>query len=136
MVGYNSLNEILKHERPALKKSTSPVRFGGEYYSPTNTSASGYSLLLPSMSPLQWNRNAPKRTYILARMDSVTNGFISLEALSTFIESQKALLERTQADIKRLKQIRDDVALLPEESCDFGSFENEVCSRMLSILRS
>lgn len=36
-------------------------------------------------------------------------GCCSLEALSAFIESQRALLSRTQTDIGRLRELRGDI---------------------------
>ncbi|KAI0791582.1 hypothetical protein BC629DRAFT_1510643 [Irpex lacteus] len=56
----------------------------------------------------------------------------TLEALSTFINSQKALLERTQTDIARLKQLRNDIASTSAESCDFESFKDEFASHKIS----
>ncbi|KAI0083793.1 hypothetical protein BDY19DRAFT_1097277 [Irpex rosettiformis] len=56
----------------------------------------------------------------------------TLEALSTFIDSQKALLERTQADIARLKQLRNSIASTPVELCDYESFKDEFASHRMS----
>lgn len=38
----------------------------------------------------------------------------SLEALEAFIQSQKALLSRTQSDIERLRQIREQAVSEPQ----------------------
>ncbi|KAI0701853.1 hypothetical protein BC835DRAFT_1411335 [Cytidiella melzeri] len=56
----------------------------------------------------------------------------TLEALSTFINSQKALLQRAQTDIARLKQLRHEIASRPAESCDYQSFKNQFASHKLS----
>lgn len=42
----------------------------------------------------------------------------SLDALENFIRSQKALLERTHADIARLADLRKDVEANPPRSLD------------------
>ncbi|KAI0372427.1 hypothetical protein BV20DRAFT_964012 [Pilatotrama ljubarskyi] len=42
----------------------------------------------------------------------------TLEALEKFIQSQKALLERTNADIERLKELRRDVETHPPQSIE------------------
>lgn len=49
-----------------------------------------------------------------------------LEALSTFIKSQKALLARTQSDIERLNTLRNEVASTPAETCTLDGFSNQV----------
>jgi len=40
--------------------------------------------------------------------------FYSFHALDTYIQSQKALLARTQSDLDRLRRIRDQAATHPE----------------------
>ncbi|KAI0672381.1 hypothetical protein C8Q78DRAFT_745687 [Trametes maxima] len=42
----------------------------------------------------------------------------TLEALEKFIQSQKALLERTHADIERLQELRKEVSEVPPQSLD------------------
>ena len=48
----------------------------------------------------------------------LTRRYLSLEALEKFIQSQKALLERTHADIERLKELRKDVEQNPPTTLD------------------
>ena len=48
----------------------------------------------------------------------LTRRYLSLEALENFIQSQKALLERTHADIERLKELRKDVEQNPPTTLD------------------
>ena len=50
----------------------------------------------------------------------------SLGALSTFIESQKTLLTRTQADIARLRDLRNDIADTPHDMCSIDVFSDKV----------
>lgn len=50
----------------------------------------------------------------------------SLEALSAFIESQKALLARTHTDIAKLKSLRNDVADTPDALCCLSTFGDKV----------
>lgn len=45
----------------------------------------------------------------------------SLEALSAFIQSQKALLDRTQHDITRLQELRQNVVSNPDDTLDIFS---------------
>lgn len=49
-----------------------------------------------------------------------------LEALSTFIDSQRALLAQTQSDIERLTILRRDVTSTSPESCSFDYFSGQV----------
>lgn len=48
----------------------------------------------------------------------------SFHALDTYIQSQKALLARTQSDLDRLRRIRDQAATHPQTS--FHSFDEKV----------
>ena len=57
---------------------------------------------------------------------SMLTQWTSLEALSTFIESQKTLLTRTQADIGRLNTLRNEIADEPEDTCSIVMFGNKV----------
>jgi hypothetical protein len=50
--------------------------------------------------------------------------FYSFHALDTYIQSQKALLARTQSDLDRLRRIRDQAATHPESI--FHSFDEKV----------
>ncbi|EKM57119.1 uncharacterized protein PHACADRAFT_208262 [Phanerochaete carnosa HHB-10118-sp] len=50
----------------------------------------------------------------------------TLDALSTFIKSQKALLARTQSDIERLTHLRQDIASTPAESRSFSIFSEQL----------
>jgi hypothetical protein len=50
--------------------------------------------------------------------------FYSFHALDTYIQSQKALLARTQSDLDRLRRIRDQAATHPEAF--FHSFDEKV----------
>lgn len=52
--------------------------------------------------------------------------FYSFHALDTYIQSQKALLARTQSDLDRLRRIRDQAATHPETF--FHSFDEKVFS--------
>ncbi|KAI0772740.1 hypothetical protein BD413DRAFT_612239 [Trametes elegans] len=59
---------------------------------------------------------APLAVYVNPTMDHKRAK--TLEALEKFIQSQKALLERTHADIERLKELRKDVQVNPPQSLD------------------
>lgn len=59
----------------------------------------------------------------------------SMEALSTFIESQKALVARTQADIAKLKSLRDDIAAMPDDLSSLATFEDKVCTAWVVNVR-
>jgi hypothetical protein len=50
--------------------------------------------------------------------------FYSFHALDTYIQSQKALLARTQSDLDRLRRIRDQAVTHPETI--FHSFDEKV----------
>lgn len=56
----------------------------------------------------------------------LTDRAASLEALSAFIESQKALLARTHADIAKLKSLRNDVSDTPDDLCCISTFGDKV----------
>ncbi|OBZ77117.1 ZZ-type zinc finger-containing protein 3 [Grifola frondosa] len=56
----------------------------------------------------------------------------TLEALQTFIQSQKALLERTQSDIERLKELRREVENHPEDALERLSDKLNASSLKLS----
>ncbi|KAI0342496.1 hypothetical protein BDW22DRAFT_1357867 [Trametopsis cervina] len=55
----------------------------------------------------------------------------TLDALSSFIHSQKALLERARTDITRLTQLRNDIATTPAESCDYETFKDQLAIHRL-----
>lgn len=70
------------------------------------------------MQPLQ-------NTYVLSRFYSPHPLlFPSFHALDTYIQSQKALLARTQSDLDRLRRIRDQAATHPEPF--FNSLDEKV----------
>ena len=85
------------------------------------------------MSPSRWTINAPERTYT-----SILSVWLplrannSLEALEQFIQSQKAALERTYADIDRLKELREEV--VDEPSITFEALQDRVCPSFLLYL--
>ena len=55
-------------------------------------------------------------TYVLTVFFDIPLEFtvIRLEAISTFIQSQRALLSQTHSDIERLKQLRREVTVDPQ----------------------
>jgi hypothetical protein len=63
-----------------------------------------------------------QNTYVLSpSRSSHPSPFYSFQALDTYIQSQKALLARTQSDLDRLRRIRDQAVAHPEPffpSCD------------------
>ena len=65
-----------------------------------------------------------QNTYVLApSRSSHPSPFCSFQALDTYIQSQKALLARTQSDLDRLRRIRDQAVAHPEPF--FHSFNDE-----------
>ncbi|GJE93458.1 hypothetical protein PsYK624_096170 [Phanerochaete sordida] len=56
----------------------------------------------------------------------------TLEALSTFIKSQKALLARTQSDIERLSTLRHDISSTSAEFCTVEIFGEQLETLRLS----
>ena len=67
-------------------------------------------------SRLQWKLNAPKRQSNLPASYPISTNLdtYSLEALEAFIQTQRTLLERTQTDITRLRELRNDVITQPD----------------------
>ena len=66
-------------------------------------------------------------------MRYLVHGIASLEALSAFIESQKALLARTHSDIAKLSSLRKDVADTPDDVCCLTTFGDKVCFPQIEI---
>ena len=69
------------------------------------------------MNPrLQWKLNAPKRQSRFPSFYQISPNLDahSLEALETFIQTQRTLLERTQTDIARLQKLRSDAIAQPD----------------------
>lgn len=66
-----------------------------------------------------------QNTYVLSSFYSPhLSSFYSFHALDTYIQSQKALLARTQSDLDRLRRIRDQAATQSETN--FHSFDEKV----------
>ncbi len=66
-----------------------------------------------------------QNTYVLSPLSSPRpSPFYSFDALDAYIQSQKALLARTQSDLDRLRRIRDQAATHPETF--FDSFDEKV----------
>jgi hypothetical protein len=60
-----------------------------------------------------------QNTYVvLSVLFSHPSPFYSFHALDTYIQSQKALLVRTQSDLDRLRRIRDQATTHPSHSFD------------------
>ena len=63
-----------------------------------------------------WKTSAPRRAFEF-QPEKIYNILIlsqpSMKALSTFVQTQKSLLARTQADIERLRQLKDDALSQP-----------------------
>ena len=67
-------------------------------------------------------QNPRQNTYALSPCtDSHISPLYSFQALDTYIQSQKALLARTQSDLARLRRIRDQAVAHP-----FHSFDEKV----------
>jgi len=56
----------------------------------------------------------------------------SFQALDAYIQSQKALLARTQSDLDRLRRIRDQAATHPDPF--FDSLDEKVSSSSLALV--
>jgi hypothetical protein len=66
-----------------------------------------------------------RNTYVLSpSCSSRPLPLYSFQALDTYIQSQKALLARTQSDLDRLRRIRDQAATHPEPF--FHSLDDQV----------
>jgi hypothetical protein len=78
------------------------------------------------MSPLSLSCTIPSktRTSSLRLIPPHPSPFYSFHALDTYIQSQKALLARTQSDLDRLRRIRDQAATQPETN--FHSLDEKV----------
>ena len=85
-----------------------------------------FSLLLyhHAQSPKKYVRIDP----FLLQLKS--NPQCSFDALEVYIQSQKALLARTQSDIDRLRLLREQATANPEDF--FDSFDEKVCCYLLS----
>jgi hypothetical protein len=60
-----------------------------------------------------------RNTYVRSLSSSPRpSPFYSFDALDTYIQSQKALLARTQSDLDRLRRIRDQAATHPDSFFD------------------
>ncbi|KAH9929965.1 hypothetical protein B0H21DRAFT_108800 [Amylocystis lapponica] len=70
---------------------------------------SGFSQAIPGPS-----KNPTVGVHVKSLRSMDTRRTKTLEALATFVESQKALLVRTQSDIARLKELRQDISSLPD----------------------
>lgn len=70
-------------------------------------------------------QNPRQNTYALSPLGSShPSPFYSFQALDTYIQSQKALLARTQSDLVRLRRIRDQAVAHQEPF--FHSFDEKV----------
>lgn len=67
-----------------------------------------------SLSPLLSCSLSKTRTFFLPLSSPNLSPFSSFHALDTYIQSQKALLARTQSDLDRLRRIRDQATTHPD----------------------
>ena len=72
------------------------------------------------MSGIQWKTSVPKRKHhtVFTLRQELKFTINSLDALSTFIQSQRTLLAQTLADIDKLQELRSDIALHPDDGVE------------------